>query len=250
MVERTDGRGGMVAWVNPSHCVSCGICAGSCAPMGVGPPGRTGRDQLARVRDFVASDAFRAGAIVVVACGRSGGAERGPSNARRTSPDSDRAGEGPARFEVSCAGNLHTSVVEYLVRAGARGVLVVACPPRDCSGREGPKWLVERLYHEREAELKARVDRRRVHVAHASAFDPRSVDRALGEFADELARLESPAGEDAILIDTDCEVPEGAGGDDAGAGPHGPSGVVSRLLPSALFRRWPARAGRTKAGSE
>ena len=250
MVERTDRRAGKVAWVNPAHCVSCGICAGSCAPMGVGPPGRTGRDQLARVRDFVGGDAYRAGAIVVVACGRSGGAGRGGSNTRRASPDSDRAGEGPARFPVSCAGNLHTSVVEYLVRAGARGVLVAACPPRDCWGREGPKWLVERLYHEREAELKARVDRRRVQVAHASAFDTRSVDRALREFAAELARLESPAGEEAIRIDTDCEVPEGAGEDDAGAGPRGPSGVVSRLLPGALFRRWPAGTGRTKARGE
>ena len=41
---------GMVARVDPDLCVSCGICAGSCAPMVVGPPGRSGRDQLAQVR--------------------------------------------------------------------------------------------------------------------------------------------------------------------------------------------------------
>ena len=250
MVERTDGRGGKVAWVNPSHCVSCGICAGSCAPMGVGPPGRTGRDQLGRVREFVAGGAFRAGAIVVVACGRSAGAGRPASNARGKSPRTGRGEEGQPLFPVSCAGNLHTSVVEYLVRAGARGVLVVACPPRDCSGREGPKWLVERLYHEREAELKARVDRRRVKVAHASLFDRRAADRAVDDFAVELARLESPSGEDAIRIDTDCELGEGIGKGGSVAGPHGRFGRISRLLPSALLRRWPAGTGRTKGRSE
>ncbi|NIP83639.1 MAG: hydrogenase iron-sulfur subunit, partial [Gemmatimonadetes bacterium] len=45
--------------------------------------------------------------------------------------------EGSAVYPVTCAGNLHTSVVEYLVRSGAGGVLVVACPERDCWSREG-----------------------------------------------------------------------------------------------------------------
>src|SRR5690606_21636224 len=50
MVPRTDGRPGQAAQVEPALCVSCGICAGSCAPMVVGPPGRSGRDQLVGVR--------------------------------------------------------------------------------------------------------------------------------------------------------------------------------------------------------
>jgi ferredoxin len=52
MVPRAAGRTGMVARVDAAVCVSCGICAGSCAPMGVGPGGRTGRDQLTAVRPF------------------------------------------------------------------------------------------------------------------------------------------------------------------------------------------------------
>ena len=48
MVPREDGKKfAFQSYVNPDLCVSCGICAASCAPMGVGPPGRTGRDQLA-----------------------------------------------------------------------------------------------------------------------------------------------------------------------------------------------------------
>lgn len=196
MVERTDGRDGLVAQVNPASCVSCGICAGSCAPMGVGPPGRTGRDQLARVREYVAHGSCGPGDIVLVACGRS--AAGAPAN------------DGVPRFPVSCAGNLHSSVVEYLVRAGVRGVLVVACPPRDCWGREGPRWLVERLFNQREAELKERVDRRRVRVVHASAFDRRALVAALDDFSRALARLDAPSGEKRIEVDTECETMEGA----------------------------------------
>ena len=199
MVERTDGRDGLVARVNPAACVSCGICAGSCAPMGVGPPGRTGRDQLTRVREFVAERSFGDGDIVLVACGVSAGAAARAVNG-------EREANGAARFPVSCVGNLHSSVVEYLVRAGARGVLVVACPPRDCRGREGPKWLVERLFNEREAELKERVDRRRVRVAYASLHDRRALETALEDFSRSLTRLDDPSGETAIEVDTECEL--------------------------------------------
>ena len=52
MIPRDDGRDYLLAAVDPALCVSCGICAGSCAPMGVGPPLRTGRDQLGTVRSF------------------------------------------------------------------------------------------------------------------------------------------------------------------------------------------------------
>src|SRR3970282_84102 len=77
-----------------------------------------------------------------------------------------RSGEfaGAPVWPITCAGNLHTSVIELLIRAGVGGVLVVSCPPRDCWSREGPKWLEERVYHDREAELQPRVDRRRVRL--------------------------------------------------------------------------------------
>ena len=52
----------LVARVDPQLCVSCGICAGSCAPMGVGPRGRIwiARDQLLIVlRTFCVSQQCR-----------------------------------------------------------------------------------------------------------------------------------------------------------------------------------------------
>jgi ferredoxin len=180
-------RSATFARVDPARCVACGICAGSCAPMAVGPPLRTGRDQLAAAREFVRT-LSPANDVVVIAC------ESGA-----------RAPAGVARFAIDCAGNLHSSLVELFVRAGAAGVLVASCPPRDCRNREGPKWLGERLFHEREAELNARVDRARVRVVHASAREPEVLGEALAAFRAELAELARAEAEKEIELETECE---------------------------------------------
>ncbi len=196
MVERDDGRAGVVARVDPALCVSCGLCAGSCAPMGVGPPGRTGRDQLAVVRETVAAWAVVPD-VVLIGCARGAGgaAQEGTCDGAPVVP-------------VECVGNLHTSVVEYLVRSGVRGVLIVSCPARDCWNREGVRWLNARLYDGREAELKERVDRRRVRVAQAGAAERREVRAALDAFRADLATVPSGPAERAIDLDTLCEPAE------------------------------------------
>lgn len=197
MIERPGGAGNrsaLVAHVDPTRCVSCGICAGSCAPMGVGPPGRTGRDQLRVVEGFVAERAPAALDVVIIACDRgAGGATRHTEFA------------GASVYPVSCAGSVHTSVIEYLLRKGAGGVLVVACPPRDCWNREGPKWLEQRMFLDREAELKARVDRRRVRLAYASADEPEVVAAALATLRGEVAALERARAEGEFDILKECE---------------------------------------------
>jgi coenzyme F420-reducing hydrogenase delta subunit len=98
--------------------------------------------------------------------------------------------------------------VEYLIRAGATGVLVCACPPRDCWNREGPIWLQERLFHDREAELKARVDKERVRVVYAGAAEKGVLRDALTRFRADLARKEMPTAESGIEIDLECLIPE------------------------------------------
>jgi quinol-cytochrome oxidoreductase complex cytochrome b subunit/coenzyme F420-reducing hydrogenase delta subunit len=193
MIARPDGRDTLVAHVNPALCVSCGICAGSCAPMGVGPPDRTGRDQLSRVRAFVAERRPGPDDVVVIACTRgAGGAGAAPEF------------RGAPVLPVSCAGSLHTSVIEYLVRMGAGGALVVSCPPRDCWNREGPKWLEQRLYHDREAELQERVDRRRVRLLYAGAAEPGLVEQELREFQAAVAELRRAVREDVLEIGREC----------------------------------------------
>ncbi len=216
MVDRDDGREGLVGWVDPAKCVSCGVCAGSCAPMGVGPPGRTGRDQLARVKDFLAEARPGSGDVVVVGC-MHGAAGSVGSTAVATglaavdglagAPASAEAQE-PRVFPVGCAGNLHTSVIEYLVRAGAGGVMVAACPPRDCRSREGVKWFNERVHHGREAELQDRVERRRIAVVYAAAGEGRVLRDGVERFRSRILAMEEAPAERDFDVGVECELDE------------------------------------------
>jgi ferredoxin len=201
MIERdpaevADGRSAVMARVDPARCVSCGICSGSCAPMGVGPEGRTGRAQLSTVRAFTVERRPSGRDVVIVACERGAGGIAAGAEL-----------DGALVYPVSCGGNLHTSVIEYLLRAGAGGVFVVSCPPRDCCNREGPKWLEQRMYHEREAELHDRVDRRRVRLAHAAEGERWRVRAELQTFRATIAALDAAAGESDIVLEDQCEIP-------------------------------------------
>jgi coenzyme F420-reducing hydrogenase delta subunit/Pyruvate/2-oxoacid:ferredoxin oxidoreductase delta subunit len=193
MIERDSRRSPVVARVDPSLCVSCGICAGSCGPMGVGPPGRTGRDQLAAMRNFLDVPGQRAGDVVVVCCAH---------GAARFAPDLRAAGGVP--YPIDCAGNLHTSVIEHMLRGGADGVLVLACPARDCHHREGAHWLVERVYHGREAELQARVNRSRVRIANAHSGDRGEAIAVLRAFAADVKALGRPPVEETVRSEAEC----------------------------------------------
>lgn len=198
MVERRDGRATLLASVNTSRCVSCGICSGSCAPMGIGPPGRTGRDQLALVRaqpPAALAEGGR-GSIVALCC----------NEAPRAHVEAIR-GRGADVRSLSCTGNLHSSVVERLLALGAQGVIVFTCGPRDCASREGPKWLDQRLYHEREAELQERVDRRRLRVAVLAPGNLRESLAAYDAFAGEVAPLHVPGG-GVDYVEPECEAVE------------------------------------------
>lgn len=178
MVPRDGAHGAqsaLVARVDPSRCVSCGICAGSCAPMGVGPAGHTGRDQIARVREAFSLPGVRELRPVAICCEHAAPEYLAPLWAH-----------GAEVRLVSCAGNLHTSVLELTLRAGSPGVMVFTCSPRDCRGREGPKWLHERMYHDREAELQPRVDRMRVATAVMSPGDLAGTLEAWDAFAARL----------------------------------------------------------------
>lgn len=198
MLERTGERRGLVARVDPSLCVSCGICAGSCAPMGVGPPGRTGRDQIDALRAACATEPLVAGSVAVFACTRGAGGVT-------------FAGEvaGARVFPVECAGNLHTSSIELLLREGAGGVLVAACHPRDCWNREGAVWLEQRMYHDREAELQERVDRRRVALVPAGLGERGAVVAAVAALRAQVAAIPEPAAHEGDL-EVDCHTTVGA----------------------------------------
>jgi quinol-cytochrome oxidoreductase complex cytochrome b subunit/coenzyme F420-reducing hydrogenase delta subunit/Pyruvate/2-oxoacid:ferredoxin oxidoreductase delta subunit len=197
MIPRRDDRAGLVAMVNPDVCVSCGICAGSCAPMGVGPPGRDGRDQLTRVRSFLAERRPGPTDVVVIACAYGAGELAGLERFHDA-----------LVYPVSCAGSLHTSVVEFMVRAGAGGVLVASCPVRDCWNREGPKWAAQRLFEGREAELQDRVDRARVRMTHAGPAERGPMAEEIAAFQAHVLGLHRAEAEDDLEATAECDVPE------------------------------------------
>jgi coenzyme F420-reducing hydrogenase delta subunit/Pyruvate/2-oxoacid:ferredoxin oxidoreductase delta subunit len=194
MKSRDDGREALVARVDPARCVSCGICAGSCAPMGVGPPMRTGRDQLAAMRELVPAVALPGWKVVAVVC--------------ENVPPSHLASlrkAGATIHLTSCSGNVHTSAVELALRNGAAGVMVFSCPPRDCRGREGPKWLEQRMYHDREAELQPRVDKRLIRLATASAGDLTGTIQAFQAFERDVRTVEQDGGARGGELEIECE---------------------------------------------
>ena len=182
-----------VARVDPALCLSCGICSGSCAPMSVGPPSRTGRKQLERVRDLARLRPLD-GRLAIVACGHALGSQLDAL-----------AGEG-VLIASGCSGSVHTSSLEMLLHGGASGVFVLTCPDRDCLYREGPKWLEQRIYFEREAELQERVDRRQIRIA---AFGPGEIEqarRAVIAFRQGLDPEIATLADSPFDRDTECEV--------------------------------------------
>ena len=194
MVPRARGRQSseLVARVDPERCVGCGICAGSCAPMGVGPAGRTGRDQLAEARSWLLAHPPSGREVVVIGC-------RNAIAGRAAELDVAAA----ELHLVGCAGSVHTSVVELLIRSGTGGVFLLSCPGRDCSFREGPKWLAERLFHGREAELRERVDRRRVALGAFSPGELAAARREIAALRGAVAALEARP-ESGVVVEPEC----------------------------------------------
>ena len=105
---------------------------------------------------------------------------------------------------VPCVGNLHSSATELFVRSGAPGVIVFGCPPRDCVGREGPKWLHERMFNDREAELQPRVPRERVEIATSAPGDLAGTLAAYDAFAARVAALSVPRPESGAEVEVEC----------------------------------------------
>ena len=189
------GGEGEIAVVDADRCASCGICAGSC-PSSV--PFRPGAQLVSGIDlpdltvgalrdeiDAVFREQAAAGSTLVFACLR--GAMPAPRSGRVV-------------FGLPCAGMLPPSFVEYGLRAGAAGVVVVTCASGDCEYRFGVRWTLERLAGQREPRLRRGVDRARLAVfqmgreqcapleAHIESFGARLAAGATGSAAGGVRR--------------------------------------------------------------
>ena len=187
MVQRNDPRSRheLVALVDESKCVGCGICSGSCDSVGVGFDLFNQMGQRQRIEDWL-SEAATSGepADLALFCAHSAGA------GLTVDPATGRCAELPGfrALEVPCAGWIHTLTLELALRRGGKQAFIVACPPGSCRFREGVQWTQMRLDGERAPSLRAeKVDRGRIHTLHLDGTRTRDLVRMRGHAAADLA---------------------------------------------------------------
>jgi ferredoxin/coenzyme F420-reducing hydrogenase delta subunit len=184
MVRRTDSLPFPTqAQVNPSLCVSCGICVGSCpssTPFRRTEELRTGIDlpdfSLATLRDRVVAKAATlptSPRVLVLACERGAG-----------------AGHVGGVVTLPCVAMAPPALIDFILsRDLADGVVVAGCAERACYHRLGIAWTKQRFAGVRDPYLRARVPRERVATIWGSALEGRRVEQDISRFQRALAAL-------------------------------------------------------------
>lgn len=191
MVPHPNQRiGKSLARVDADLCAACGICAGACPSStpfrsvaelvsGIDLPGRTVGDLRRRLQASIADSRVER-PLVVFAC------DHGARTAALVGSDM-------RRLSLLCAGQLPPSFVEYALRDGAAGVLVAACREGGCEFRCGERWIAERLDGQREPQLRAGVDRDRLHLVFAGAGDEGLLNAELDRLRERVRLLPPPS---------------------------------------------------------
>ena len=186
MVGRTDGMPFPTqAQVNPSLCVSCGICVGACpssTPFRRTQDLRTGIDlpelSLKELRERVvriAAGLKGSGRVLVLACEHGAAAERLEGT-----------------VVLPCVAMAPPSLIDFVLsRNLADGVAVAGCAESACYNRLGVTWTEQRIAGERDPYLRARVPRERIATIWASAIATKRAESGIASFAARLAALPS-----------------------------------------------------------
>ncbi|MBF0628452.1 MAG: cytochrome b N-terminal domain-containing protein [Magnetococcales bacterium] len=161
MRKRTDGKKAeFEPTVNPTLCTACGICSGSCVSSspfrmanatlksGIEMPWFT-MDALRQEVQSKLKALTGQGRVMVFGC------EHGVDVTTLGRPE-------VAVVALPCSGMLPPSMLDYVLKNGADGVLVTGCRDGDCYHRCGNTWTEQRLAGEREPKILKRVDRARV----------------------------------------------------------------------------------------
>jgi ferredoxin/coenzyme F420-reducing hydrogenase delta subunit len=184
MVPRTDGMPfPSEAQVNPSLCVSCGICVGACpssTPFRRSSELRTGIDlpdsSLRSLRERVVAAAAGlqdSPRVLILACDHGGGA----AHAGNT-------------VTLPCVAMAPPSLIDFILsRNLADGVVVAGCAESACYHRLGIAWTKQRFDCARDPYLRTRVPRERIATIWTSALETKRFVHKLNEFRRLVAAL-------------------------------------------------------------
>jgi len=204
MVPRTDGMPFPTqAQVNPSLCVSCGICVGACpssTPFRRSEELRTGIDlpdrSLRMLRERViaaAAVAQSAPRLLVLACDHGGGAAHNGGTVR-----------------LPCVAMAPPSLIDFILsRRLADGVVVAGCAESACYHRLGVTWTNQRFNRTRDPYLRTRVPRERIATIWTSALETKRFENEVAVFRRFVSALpamrSTPAATPAIAASAETE---------------------------------------------
>lgn len=173
----------LFAEVNPEGCVSCAICAASCDDLAIGPPGRTGMNQMESVKTFVNAH-NSAASVVVAACGHNHGMSAVLQELEKENEI--------AVYSVECCGTVHSNVLEELLKV-FKGVFVLGCPEGHCFNRDGFDLLRQRVYHKRVPFLARHIDKNRVALSAFSSAEAKLIKDKIDYFSRRLLNSSNTA---------------------------------------------------------
>jgi len=168
MMERSDGKAyESEAVVDPSLCLSCGLCVGSCPTAtpfrrhtalspGIDMPDLSAsmlRERLLEVSEKLQGNRR----VIVFTC---------QDNARATKIRSKLNDNETAAVDIICAAQLPPSFIDFLLsRKLADAVVLAGCAGGNCQYRFGVEWTEQRIARERDPRLRKRVDADRIALA-------------------------------------------------------------------------------------
>ncbi|MDX1617985.1 MAG: cytochrome b N-terminal domain-containing protein, partial [Balneolaceae bacterium] len=182
--EEDRKKGDFYASIDPSKCISCGICVGSCDPVGIEFPRLPARDVRDQIDEWL-EDRLEKDISVYVAyiCSNSAGADL------HIDEETGRCRELPGYIvrSIPCVGWVHPLMIERALRKGAEGVLIAGCQ-NEPEYRLGAMWTGMRIKGFRHPEMREdKVDMSKIHYlqydrADYEAFlgDARSIQRTGG----------------------------------------------------------------------
>ena len=168
LIPAPNVRTGRQVEVMAERCAACGLCAGACPSStpfrstetlaaGIDMPDADVQRQRMRLEAALARIAPAAtGRVMVFACAAA---------VRAATLEDART----ALLDMRCIGMLPPSFIEYALRSGADGALLVACRAGECAYRLGAELTAQRLAGARQPILRKSVPRERLRMVELAA---------------------------------------------------------------------------------